>query len=145
MFFGYHIVTVSQANSICLVSGYTEQKHRWMTMVLDLHISLSQLEIYLTTYWFKKHFILFEWKDYCNSLLTSLPASTLVLYTLFSTQQPENPVKNVSQISHSLLKMSSPYLSKSLSFSNSTRDPNTQSPYPSAQLILLSPCSSGTS
>lgn len=80
--FGYHIVTVSQASSICVVSGHTEQKHRWMTVVLDLHISLSQLEIYLTTYWFKKHFILFERKDYCNSL----PASTLVLYTLFSAQ-----------------------------------------------------------
>lgn len=41
MLFGYHIVTVSQASSIGLISSHKEQKHRWMTVVLDRSFTRS--------------------------------------------------------------------------------------------------------
>lgn len=63
------------------------------------HLSqLQNLPYYFIKHWFIKHFNLFGWKDYYNSLLTSFPASALVLYSLFSTEQPEKPVENRSQI-----------------------------------------------
>lgn len=101
---------------------------------------LSQLEMYLPTHWCIKPSIVFGWKDYCNHLLTSLPAATCSLQSLLHRGSQGNPV-NMSDLSLFCSKRPGPARIKAQIFWRAPRPPNTPSPHPQAQLLLLSPCS----